>query len=293
MNWDDFDKDTRISQMGKAAFLILMIIALISLLRDAVSIVTFILIIGIFLMAYGKELIKPYLGNELRLLWEIGDLGVSFVKLFIILLRTKGQLTNRDLDILENYFTKEYNKEIGLEVREFVKKNFYIRYNLTSITNNISYIIKGKEKIQLIHQLFRFCEYTGGITPAQKKIISKIAKGIKLNIIHFQNIENKFTQKKKRTKKQKKQGAQQNSQKNYYRQHKQTTYSSLSHAYNVLGVASTVSNQDLQKTYRKLAKKYHPDKWHKNNAMERQKAKEKFQKINNAYSIIKKSRNLK
>jgi DnaJ-class molecular chaperone len=61
----------------------------------------------------------------------------------------------------------------------------------------------------------------------------------------------------------------------------------------LLGLTSTVSNRDLQKTYRKLAKKYHPDKWHRNNAMERQKAKEKFQKINNAYSIIKKSRNLK
>jgi DnaJ like chaperone protein len=290
MNRNDFDKDKRISQMGKAAFLILMIIALISVLRNTISIVSFILITGIFLAAYGKELIKPFLGNELRLLLHIGNLGISFIKLFIILLRTKGIFTKRDLDIMENYFTKEYNKEIGLEVREFVKKNFYVRYSLNGITKNISLVIRGKEKAQLIHQLFLFCEYTGGLTPAQKKIISKIAKGIKLNIIHLQNIENKFAQKNEKTKKQ---STRQNSKKKYYRQHKHTTYSSLSHAYNVLGIAENVSNQDLQKIYRKLAKKYHPDKWHRNNAMDRQKAKEKFQKINNAYSIIKKSRNLK
>ena len=294
MNWKDFDNDVRISKIGKAVFLILIIVAGIALFRNTISVVALIMLLGAFLIAYGKELIMPYLSNELRLLWEIGDLGIAFVKMFIVLLKTKGSLTNRDLDILESYFTKEYNKEIGAEVRIFVQKNFYLRYNIISISRNISQVIRGKEKIQLIHQLFRFCEYTGGVTSAQKKIISRIAKEIRLNVIHFQNIENKFTRKRKAKTEQKKQSSGQNSKQKYqYRRKQSTTYSSLSYAYRELGVVSTISNQDLRKVYRDLAKKYHPDKWQKKGTLERQKAKEKFQKINNAYSVIKKSRNMK
>lgn len=281
MNLDDFDNDNRISLMGKAAFFIVMIIALISLLRSAVSILSFIFIVSIFLLAYGKELINPYLNNKQRLQLEIGSLGISFVKLFIIVLRAKGQFTKHDLDILENYFTKEYNKEVGKDVKEFARKNFYLNFNQEFITNKISKQIKVKDKIQLISQLFHFCEHNGGLKPGQKKIISQIAKGIKLNTIYYQSIEDKYTQKQKNKKKQD------------YRQYRKSTCNLLNQAYHTLGLSSTVSNDVLRKTYRKLAKKHHPDKWHRNSMIERKKAKEKFQKINQAYSIIKKSRNLK
>ena len=51
--------------------------------------------------------------------------------------------------------------------------------------------------------------------------------------------------------------------------------------YQTLGVSRGVSDDELQKAYRKLARKYHPDL-----ADDKEKAKEKFQKIQNAYDIL-------
>ncbi|WP_104207560.1 J domain-containing protein [Williamsoniiplasma lucivorax] len=58
-------------------------------------------------------------------------------------------------------------------------------------------------------------------------------------------------------------------------------------AYQVLGVDSNISDEDLKKIYRQLAKKYHPDK------LPNETNKLKMVKINSAYSLIKKARNIK
>lgn len=48
--------------------------------------------------------------------------------------------------------------------------------------------------------------------------------------------------------------------------------------YDVLGLDSKASQEDIKKAYRRLALKYHPDKYHS--------AEDKFKKINEAYQIL-------
>lgn len=290
MNWKNFDNNAAISKIGKIAFLILITAALILFTANSVSIIAVLITLILFLLAYGKELLMPYLNYEIRLLWHVGYLGISIVKVFIILLKTKGSLNNKDLDALSNYFAKEYNKEVAIDVKEFAKKNFYRPFNLTEITNYLSQTLKTKEKYQLIEQLFRFCQYTGGISQIQNKTIYKIAQKIKLQAVHYQNIERKYSQKQTGKTEQKKQQSKQKKQ--YYKNKQSTRYNSINLAYNELGIQPSISNADLKKAYRNLAKQYHPDKFAHRTVFERNKAKEKFQRINNAYSIIKKSRNL-
>ncbi|MCF0172513.1 MAG: J domain-containing protein [Bacteroidales bacterium] len=72
----------------------------------------------------------------------------------------------------------------------------------------------------------------------------------------------------------------------------QTSSSKLTEAYATLGVSSTVTDDELKKTYRSLAVKYHPDKYAGASAAEQARAEETFKKISEAYELIKKSRGI-
>ncbi len=56
--------------------------------------------------------------------------------------------------------------------------------------------------------------------------------------------------------------------------------------YKTLGVPRTATPEDIQKAYRKLARKYHPDLHADKNEKERDVAKQNFQKIQQAYDIL-------
>ena len=63
--------------------------------------------------------------------------------------------------------------------------------------------------------------------------------------------------------------------------------------YNILGVQKGASASEIKKAYRKMAVKHHPDKFNKSGEEQLKAAKEKFQKIQEAYEQIKKERGLK
>jgi DnaJ like chaperone protein len=74
---------------------------------------------------------------------------------------------------------------------------------------------------------------------------------------------------------------------------KNVYFDDLDSAYKVLGVDNNASDDEIKKAYRKLAVKFHPDKVaHLGEDIQRN-AKERFQKLNEAYEKIKKARGMK
>lgn len=70
-------------------------------------------------------------------------------------------------------------------------------------------------------------------------------------------------------------------------------YFKTSHsAYTILQIGRDATDEEVKRSYRKLAKKYHPDKLSSLGEEAQKAAKEKFQEINNAYESIKKERNI-
>ncbi len=56
--------------------------------------------------------------------------------------------------------------------------------------------------------------------------------------------------------------------------------------YKVLGVSKNASESEIQKAYRKLARKYHPDLHADAEERERDRAKQQFQKVQQAYDVL-------
>lgn len=56
--------------------------------------------------------------------------------------------------------------------------------------------------------------------------------------------------------------------------------------YKTLGVSKSASEEEIQKAYRKLARKYHPDLHADSSEREQEKAKQNFQKVQQAYDVL-------
>ena len=63
--------------------------------------------------------------------------------------------------------------------------------------------------------------------------------------------------------------------------------------YKTLGVSKGASASEIKKAYRKMAIKHHPDKFAQLGDEHQKAAKEKFQKLQDAYETIKKERGMK
>ena len=67
----------------------------------------------------------------------------------------------------------------------------------------------------------------------------------------------------------------------------------MSDFYKILGISRNSSFDDIKKAYRKMASKFHPDKVHHLGEEFQKMAEEKFKTLNDAYSQIKKERDIK
>jgi molecular chaperone DnaJ len=56
--------------------------------------------------------------------------------------------------------------------------------------------------------------------------------------------------------------------------------------YEILGVGNNASEQDIKKAYRKLAAKWHPDKFANASEEKKKEAEEKFKEINEANEVL-------
>lgn len=87
-------------------------------------------------------------------------------------------------------------------------------------------------------------------------------------------------------------GSQQRASNEQQRSAPKPTGMTMEQALHILGVASTASNDDIKRAYKKLMMKYHPDRVASMGAVEQEAAKRRAQEVNGAYQYIKTAKGL-
>ena len=110
-------------------------------------------------------------------------------------------------------------------------------------------------RLQLLHFLFGIAKADGTVAASEVAVIEQIAQYLRISANDFQSIKAMF-------------------------------YNSQANAYKILEIERGSSPQAIKKAYRKMAKKFHPDKVLHLGEAHLKGAEEKFRKVQEAYDQL-------
>ncbi len=191
------------------------------------------------------------------------DIQTMLMALSASVMKADGKVLKIELDFVKRFFTSQFGNRFTSEHLQILK-NFLDsdKIPLQEICADIRTRMPSEVRVQLIHYLFSIAKADGDVAPAEMNIIQKIATMLGVSAVEFESVKNMF-------------------------------YRNVDSDYKILGVESSVSDEEVKKAYRKMAISFHPDKVATMGEEYQKGAKEKFQQIQDAYEAIKKRRGFK
>ena len=162
---------------------------------------------------------------------------------------------------VKQFFVRQFGRESAKEaliiLRDLLKQEIPLHDVCSQISRNMDY----SSRLQLIHLLFGVSGADGNIHDSEIRIVETISGYLGISSSDFISIRSMFIP-------------------------------DTNSAYSILEIDPSSTNEEVKKAYRKMALKYHPDKVSHLGEDFRNSADEKFKKVNEAYEIIKKERNI-
>jgi DnaJ like chaperone protein len=190
-----------------------------------------------------------------------GDFAVSLLVISSVVMKANQKIKKSELDYVKGFlvtnFGKEKAQEALLMLREILKQDVPVEDVCRQLRVNMDIA----SRLQLMHYLFGIANADGFVDTNEVATIERIAQMMGIRQQDFISVKNMFV---------KDQDA----------------------SYKILEIEKDASNDDVKKAYRKMAVKYHPDKVAHLGEDVQKAAKEKFQKVVDAYDNIKKERGM-
>lgn len=191
-----------------------------------------------------------------------GDFELNLLSLASLVIKADGKITQNELDFVRKYFVQAYGKErANATFRTFnqVVKNREI--SAERVCDFIRPRLSYEVRLQVLHFLFNIGQADGHVSDAELNVLMRIAQHLRINKSDFESIKAMFFQ-------------------------------SADNAYKILEIEKSATGDEVKKAYRKMAKKYHPDKLQHMDEAYQKGAQEKFTKVQEAYERIQKERGL-
>ena len=191
-----------------------------------------------------------------------GDFEISLLVLSAVVIKADSIKDKRELDYVRSHFIRMYGRTRANNAFKLFKKlNNLSEIPTRKVCLQIRSMMDHPSRLQLLHFLFGVAQADGIVLESEVIMINKIATYLGINISDFESIKAMF-------------------------------YKDIDSAYRILEIRSTVSDQEIKNAYRRMAKKYHPDKVAHLGVEHQKGAEEKFKKVQEAYILIKKRRGL-
>ncbi|GET34282.1 co-chaperone protein DjlA [Prolixibacter bellariivorans] len=190
-----------------------------------------------------------------------GDYMVSLLVLVAAVLKADGKVLRSELDYVKSFFKQNFGVDTAAEAVKSLKGLLEQDIPVAEVCHQIKRYMDYSSRLQLVHFLFGIAAADREIDPREKVLVKNIAYFLGISDADYGSIESMFVP-------------------------------STDWAYQILEIPSTATEQEIKKAYRKMAVKYHPDKVSYLGEDVQKAAKEKFQKVNEAYEAIRQERKI-
>ena len=189
-----------------------------------------------------------------------GDFMVSLVVLTAAVMKADGKVTQAELNYVKQFFVRQFGVETATDGIRMLRDVLKQQIPVYDVSRQIGQMLNYSSRLQLIDYLFGIVSTKGFVQPSELKLIEAIANNMGVSGTDFNSIKSMFVK------------------------------AEADSAYKILGISPTATDDEVKKAYRKMAVENHPDKVAYLGEDVQRAAKEKFQRINEAYEAIKKQR---
>ncbi len=190
------------------------------------------------------------------------DFELNLLSLCSIVIKADGNVNQREMDYVQQYFVSTYGKDKANAI--FRTFNQVIKKREISAEKICSYLNQRTGygvRLQLLHFLFGIAQADGSVSIPEIDKIKEIAGYLRIGRSDFESIKAMFIK-------------------------------SANNAYKILEIDKNVSDDEVKKAYRTMAKKYHPDRVNTENEAIKKGAEEKFKEVQRAYEEIQRERGI-
>jgi len=188
-----------------------------------------------------------------------GDFEVSLLILSSIVIKADGKQDQRELDFVRQQFVGMYGKERANHAFKLFKGINKQDIPTRQVCLQIRQMMDHPSRLQLLHFLFGIAKADGIVLESEVSSIQTIANYLGISHADFESIKAMF-------------------------------YNSSDNAYKILEISKEATVTEIKAAYRKMAKKYHPDKVVHLGKEHQKGAEEKFRQVQAAYEQLQKER---
>ena len=190
-----------------------------------------------------------------------GGYFMSLLVLIAAIMKADGKVMRSELDYVKDFLRHNFGEDSSVEavrmLKDLLNQNIPVGDVCRQIQRNMNY----SARLQMLHFLFGIAQADKMISDEELKLIEFIAREMGISGSDYSSIKAMFVQ-------------------------------DRGFAYKILEIEPVATDEEVKKAYRRMAMKYHPDKLANMGEDVQHAAQEKFKKVNEAYQIIEKERNI-
>ncbi len=202
---------------------------------------------------------RTYRTSRARAQTQPGDFEISLLILASVVIKADGKQDQRELDYVRQQFIGMYGKTRANKAFTLFKQINQQQISTRQVALQIRQMMDHASRLQLVHFLFGIAKADSMVTESEERVIATIASYLGIRSIDYTSIKAMF-------------------------------YNSSDSAYFILGITKTATTTEIKKAYRKMAKKYHPDRVAHLGKEHQKGAEEKFKQVQKAYEKLQKER---